>query len=169
FLHQYESRKPNKPWDPHGKTQTLVGSTREEFPNGIPVFNFQVEDFHTYYVAASTGDDVLLVHNADCDPTVFTGSGPFGKTTLSFGENVEKKVRKHIDQVRKRADGQIDRIPSPSQGGVDAVKNIIQERIAKGGGVKTTFGGQDVMSFNDGGVSYILKMDGTFWTILKNM
>ena len=51
--------------DPHGKTQGLVSSTREEFPNGIPVFNFQVEDFHTYYVAAHAGDDVLLVHNAD--------------------------------------------------------------------------------------------------------
>ena len=55
----------HKVTDPHGKTQTLVSSTREEFPNGIPVFNFQVEDFHTYYVAAHAGDDVLLVHNAD--------------------------------------------------------------------------------------------------------
>ena len=52
--------------DPHGKTQTLVSSTREEFPNGIPVFNFQVEDFHTYYVAAKAGNNALLVHNADC-------------------------------------------------------------------------------------------------------
>ena len=57
----------HKVTDPHGKTQTLVSSTREEFPNGIPVFNFQVEDFHTYYVAANAGDDVLLVHNADYD------------------------------------------------------------------------------------------------------
>ena len=53
--------------DPHGKNQTLVSSTRNEFPNGIPVFNFQVEDFHTYYVAANAGDDVLLVHNAEYD------------------------------------------------------------------------------------------------------
>ncbi|MFY9253692.1 MAG: polymorphic toxin-type HINT domain-containing protein [Fuerstiella sp.] len=63
--------------DPHGKTQTLVGSTREEFPNGIPVFNFQVEDFHTYYVAAHAGDDVLLVHNADYDDLY----GPFYHST----------------------------------------------------------------------------------------
>ena len=34
--------------NPYGKTQVLVSSAREEFPNGIPVFNFQVEDFHTY-------------------------------------------------------------------------------------------------------------------------
>jgi len=51
--------------DQHGKTQTLISSRREEFPTGIAVFNLQVEDFHTYYVAAEADNDVLLVHNAN--------------------------------------------------------------------------------------------------------
>lgn len=50
---------------PSGKQQAVVASTREEFPKGVPVFNFQVEDFHTYYVSASAVSDALLVHNAD--------------------------------------------------------------------------------------------------------
>ena len=53
---------------PNGETQTLISSNREEFPNGIPVFNFQVTDYHTYFVGASADKPVMLVHNADCLP-----------------------------------------------------------------------------------------------------
>lgn len=60
---------------PSGKTpvavdpaliQTLTATHRDEHPAGITVHNFQVEDFHTYFVAArgATGPPVL-VHNAD--------------------------------------------------------------------------------------------------------
>ncbi len=62
---------------PSGKTpvavdpaliQTLTATHRDEHPAGITVHNFQVEDFHTYFVAArgATGPPVL-VHNADYD------------------------------------------------------------------------------------------------------
>ncbi len=49
--------------------QTLTTTHRDEHPDGITVFNFQVEDFHTYFVAAkgATGPPVL-VHNADYFP-----------------------------------------------------------------------------------------------------
>jgi hypothetical protein len=50
---------------PNGETQTLVNSNREEFPEGVPVFNFQVTDYHTYFVAASADKPVMLVHNAN--------------------------------------------------------------------------------------------------------
>ena len=50
---------------PNGETQTLVNSNREEFPEGVRVFNFQVTDYHTYFVAASADKPVMLVHNAD--------------------------------------------------------------------------------------------------------
>jgi hypothetical protein len=53
---------------PNGETQTLISSNREEFPNGIPVFNFQVTDYHTYFVGASADKPVMLVHNPDCLP-----------------------------------------------------------------------------------------------------
>ena len=49
----------------NGETQTLVSSAREEFPVGVPVFNFQVTDHHTYFVAASADKPVMLVHNAE--------------------------------------------------------------------------------------------------------
>ena len=69
--------------DPHGKTQTLVGSTREEFPNGIPVFNFQVTDYHTYFVAASPDNPIMLVHNANCDEVVDLFRAPSGSRPQS--------------------------------------------------------------------------------------
>jgi hypothetical protein len=50
---------------PTGETQTLVSSALEEFPDGVPVFNFQVTDYHTYFVAASADKPVMLVHNAN--------------------------------------------------------------------------------------------------------
>ena len=48
---------------PKGERQTLVASTREEHPEGIPVFNFEVEGFHTYFVTANLRQLSLLVHN----------------------------------------------------------------------------------------------------------
>ncbi len=46
--------------------QTLTATHRDAHPTGITVYNFQVEDFHTYFVAArgATGPPVL-VHNAN--------------------------------------------------------------------------------------------------------
>ena len=36
---------------------------RESSHDGVEVFNFKVEDYHTYYV----GESCILVHNADYD------------------------------------------------------------------------------------------------------
>ena len=109
------------------------------------VYNIEVDGEHVFYV----GESGVLVHNASAP----TGFGAFGRAPLTFGSNFAKKIRKHIDQVRNRVAGQIDRIPSPGQGGVDRMQRIIQDRIAQGGGVRTTFGGENVWSFRDGGVS----------------
>jgi len=50
---------------------------REEKPNGVPVYNFEVEDYNTYYVAAhGARGPPVLVHN--CNPVhgkPRTGSG----------------------------------------------------------------------------------------------
>lgn len=47
--------------------QALLESTEwESHPDGIPVFNFEVEDFHNYYVRAhGSRGPPILVHNAD--------------------------------------------------------------------------------------------------------
>jgi len=46
----------------------VVTSIREEHPDGVEVCNFEVEDFHTYFVrAGGTRGPPLFVHNAKCD------------------------------------------------------------------------------------------------------
>ena len=50
---------------PDGRMQVLAKTERTEHPEGIPVFNFRVADYHTYYAAAPGGTPVL-VHNSDC-------------------------------------------------------------------------------------------------------
>ncbi len=84
-----------------------------------------------------------------------------------FGKNFGKKIRKHIDQVRKRGDV-VDNIPSPGKGGIERVEQIIKERVANGGGRITTYAGERAIAFEDGGVTYILRKGGEFWTILSN-
>jgi len=50
---------------PNGEAQTVVNNIREEHPDGIEVYNFEVEDFHTYFVLANgSRAPPVLVHNA---------------------------------------------------------------------------------------------------------
>jgi len=89
-------------------------------------------------------------------------SGP-----VRFGPNFAKKVRKHIDQVRNRGPVQ-EAIPSPGRGGIEHVERIIRDRVAEGGGRATTYAGEAAVAFEDGGVTYIFRTNGEFWTILGN-
>ncbi len=51
---------------PHGELQKLVATQYEPHPEGIAVYNFQVEGYHTYYVREhGTRGPPVLVHNAD--------------------------------------------------------------------------------------------------------
>lgn len=86
---------------------------------------------------------------------------------LQFGQNFAKKVRKHIDQVRRRRPVMEDVAP-PGKSGIDRVEQIIRDRVALGGGRPTTFAGEAAEAFGDGNVTYIIRLDGTFWTILSN-
>jgi hypothetical protein len=40
--------------------------------------------------------------------------------------------------------------------------------VAQGAGRATTFAGESAVAFEDGGVTYIFKSTGEFWTILGN-
>ena len=88
--------------------------------------------------------------------------------SCKFTKNFSKKVRKHIHQVRKRNPNCVDDIPTPGKGGVEAIKNIIKKRVAQGGGRWSTYAGEPALFYKDGGVVYVLKENGAFWTILKN-
>lgn len=50
----------NKPLDAEGKTLIVEDSKVETLAEPVTVYNFKVEDFHTYHV----GEKVVLVHNA---------------------------------------------------------------------------------------------------------
>jgi hypothetical protein len=54
----------------NGELTTLTETYREEFPNGIMVYNFTVADNHNYFVIANVeayenGASVVLVHNSN--------------------------------------------------------------------------------------------------------
>ncbi len=88
-------------------------------------------------------------------------------SNLSFGKNFEKKVRKHINQVRNRL-GTKEEIPSPGKGGAEKVQQIIQDRISQGGGYAGRYAGEKVTFFEEGKVVYVVRENGEFWTILNN-
>jgi hypothetical protein len=92
-----------------------------------------------------------------------------GINNLTFGKNVEKKIRKHIDQVRKRHGTQKEIIPSPSDGGIEVVQQIIRNRVSQGGGYSGIYAGESTLFFPDGNVVYVIRENGEFWTILKNI
>ena len=51
---------------PNDESQTVTDNYREEYPNGIAVYNFEVEDWHTYFVFANgSRAPPVLVHNAN--------------------------------------------------------------------------------------------------------
>jgi len=47
-----------------GQTSTVVSTLRKEHPQGIAVFNFEVEDYHTYFVSQDLASAPIFVHNA---------------------------------------------------------------------------------------------------------
>jgi hypothetical protein len=50
---------------PDGSVAKVLSTRREEHPEGVPVFNFQTADYHTYFVAQNSVASAVLVHN-DC-------------------------------------------------------------------------------------------------------
>jgi hypothetical protein len=51
---------------------------------------------------------------------------------------------------------------------MEQVREIITGRVKEGGGRFTTFAGSRAIVYEDGGVSYVFREDGEFWTILRN-
>ena len=160
------------------------------------VYNLRVAEDHTYFVGRAAWGFSLWVHNtytyvknADGTFEVFDGAGKLVKKVdsedlaksivdagnaakalsgpVTFGKNFDTKVRKHIDQVRNR--GPIkDPIPSPGKGGIERIEQIIRDRVAQGGGRATSYADEAAVAFEDGGVTYIFRPNGEFWTILGN-
>ncbi len=115
---------------PDGALQTLVQTQREDHPGGVPVFNFQVDDYHTYFVSAhGRRGPPVLVHNADSsygdivdlwkapsssrpqsqildelengfDPANYPGNGPYFATNRRTAEDFLRNYDNGLQQIR---------------------------------------------------------------------
>ena len=89
-----------------GRTQLLIHSTRDEHPSGVPVFNFQVEDFHTYFVSQSQNHRPILVHNNNCGI-----DAPSGRTLTPIPDPARPVYKQGhagkpvVDHIKARAAG----------------------------------------------------------------
>jgi hypothetical protein len=85
------------------------------------VYNFEVEDLHTYFV----GSHELLVHNADADG---------GCDFVSYGKNFAAKLRKHSQDMREAARKLgIDLPIGPSNPATEqAMRKFIEKVVAEG-------------------------------------
>ncbi len=82
---------------PRGEMQTLAATWAEEHPEGVTVYNFEVEGAHTYFVCASDlSETPVLVHNATA------GTCLHGNSKLSRKPN-------HLYVIRNKITGQIQK------------------------------------------------------------
>jgi len=151
--------------------ETSVVESVTTTPGARTVYNLDVQIDHRYFVA----DTSILVHNAEGG----TCGGPYPIPTpknpqeipeVKWGSNMMKKFRKHIQQMRdryKKVGGEQDDL-ALDDAGVEKIKKIIQDRVARGGGDKDTYAEEEVVKYVDQGVTYFFRPDGTFWTILGN-
>ena len=69
---------------PRGEVQTLASTWAEEHPEGVTVYNFEVEGAHTYFVCASDlSETPVLVQNATAGACpIFRFRDPISKISL---------------------------------------------------------------------------------------
>ncbi len=95
------------------------------------------------------------------------GGARVGLDDINWGKNFSKKARKHINQVRNRH-GTVEQISKLRKGGEKRLQEIIRTRVGQHGGRATTYAGERAIAYEDGGVTYIFRESGEFWTILSN-
>jgi hypothetical protein len=81
----------------NGQIVTVEWVQHELLENSVTVYNFEVEDFHTYYVT----DSAILVHNACNMPTKITGFTKYGLDQII---NRGISPAKLLDAVNRPAD-----------------------------------------------------------------
>jgi len=154
----------------------------EERPGRQVVYNIEVQGQHVYQV----GGLGVLVHNKAMKLAKGVPHGPLKPNVLTKADSILdvagityhptkflKKARKHIDQMRKRHPGTVTPIPAirkDQAGAVSMIQDIINKRVAQGGGTIRPPGGSfpNTVEYVDGNVSYIFSQNGDFVTILKN-
>ncbi len=95
----------------------------EECESPVTVHNFQVEDFHTYFV----GDCAVWVHNAECTPGEYIDSVEKGETKLESnkqkGNYGEMKMDQHYAEegYERISLDTIESLDDPIHHGIDGV------------------------------------------------
>ena len=92
FVEAGELQVSDEVTGPDGQAAFLAQTHRTEHPEGVPVSNFRVEGWHTYFVQSpeARGPPVLvlvlvLVHNANCGTTPgYRAVSPAGPAHSSF-------------------------------------------------------------------------------------
>ena len=81
-----------------GGLATLTESIYTEHPEGIPIFNFEVEGSHTYYVCEIDGGDSIRVHNRSRGRRGSQRKGPRKPSTAAKtrAENIAKGIPAHL-------------------------------------------------------------------------
>jgi hypothetical protein len=99
--------------EPDGSITTVVASARVDQPDGVTVYNFEVEDTHSYFVAArgSRGPPVW-VHNADgyddAGEYLYRGVNEYHPPQLEEARRGIARPRGTLDDPRKHHGGLTD-------------------------------------------------------------
>jgi hypothetical protein len=81
---------------PNGELQTLTSTEYEPHPEGITVYNFQVEDYHTYFVNENGARaPPMLVHNmCGSRGKVYRELSAYDRARLDAGKALQPKLGK---------------------------------------------------------------------------
>jgi Pretoxin HINT domain len=80
-----------------GSTAIVARTVREEHPDGVAVFNFEVEGFHDYFVAEASNRKFILAHN--CGPGYRVMSQQEFTSARNSGYSDSRLVRGDPDEM----------------------------------------------------------------------
>ncbi len=102
----------NKVLQPDGREAEVDSTSREAHPEGVAVFNFEVAEFHTYFVAETANDPFVLVHN-DCVARAEAAAARHGGTRMPGTDNWSFPTRRAARQAASEIAGNLGSDPVP--------------------------------------------------------
>jgi len=111
--------------EPDQSRVTVIASDREEHPDGLVVYNFEVAGLHDYFVSATTTDSLVLSHNK-CS----RGGGASNKTVAQL--NREKSISSGIPESQLGPSG-LPKIHTPAHASIKEAKEAARRRVGAGG------------------------------------
>ncbi len=147
-----------------GNTATVTNVAYED--THATVYNFEVEDFHTYYV----GTESVLVHNngGNCMKTASALAQGGSKTEITVGKNFKDHFIRHKNLLENITGKKYPKYKTHGQEFLNDIGKIIDDGTVKYIGKGTLKKGQPVVNIYRGkGVTIVTKANGEFVTILE--